>query len=198
MLEGSLIIEGAAWRVRALRLMELDIDRFSTVLRTTRRARRGDVLAYFSSLDLKPRATCTSNSRSAGPDPELSLRYGPRPERSTGHGGRRGDRPVGSPFSAHAALNRLCTCVSTTALRRNCIVAPTAARLCIAWNGIGKTATDPLISPRFSPRPSVRSRLRAPRRARRAAYATLARAAHTPGVTSTEERDQLQCISFLF
>ena len=49
MLEGSLIIEGAAWRVRALRLMELDIDRFSTVLRTTRRARRGDVLAYFSS-----------------------------------------------------------------------------------------------------------------------------------------------------
>jgi hypothetical protein len=31
MLEGSLIIEGAAWRVRALRLMELDIDRFSTV-----------------------------------------------------------------------------------------------------------------------------------------------------------------------
>ena len=117
MLEGSLIIEGAAWRVRALRLMELDIviDRFSTVLRTTRRARRGDVLAYFSSLDLKPRATCTSNSRSAGPDPELSLRYGPRPERSTGHGGRRGDRPVGSPFSAHAALNRLCTCVSTTA-----------------------------------------------------------------------------------
>lgn len=77
MLEGSLIIEGAAWRVRALRLMELDIDRFSTVLRTTRRARR-------SSLLLKPRATCTSNSRSAGPDPELSLRYGPRPERSTG------------------------------------------------------------------------------------------------------------------
>lgn len=47
MLEGSLIIEGAAWRVRALRLMELDIDRFSTVLRTTRRARRSS--AYFSS-----------------------------------------------------------------------------------------------------------------------------------------------------
>ena len=88
MLEGSLIIEGAAWRVRALRLMELDIDRFSTVLRGLRAAR--DVLGSRLLLNqcLKPRATCTSNSRSAGPDPELSLRsclrYGPRPERSTG------------------------------------------------------------------------------------------------------------------
>jgi hypothetical protein len=83
MLEGSLIIEGAAWRVRcALRLMELDesldIEIASRPFYGLRAAR--DVLAYFSSPVPPAPQTRVAPALIA----ELSLRYGPRPERSTG------------------------------------------------------------------------------------------------------------------